>query len=313
MEGMVFNIQRYSTEDGPGIRTTVFMKGCPLSCPWCQNPEGLEKEPNLVWYETKCIGALKCVENCPEDALELSKSGMQIDREKCTKCGECVEICPSGAFELAGEKYLVSELIDEVLKDKIFYEESGGGVTFGGGEPMLQIEFLEEIVPRLKEEGINIAIDTSGAVPWSDYEKIIEYVDLFLYDLKTLDKQKFKKVTGGNIDLVKENIRKISSHDVSIWVRTPIIPSYTGREDNIREISKFIKELQNIERYDLLAFNNLCKSDYERLDQEWELKNTSLVKEEKMEGLQKVAKKEGVKNVNWSGSTQIEGDENSDG
>jgi pyruvate formate lyase activating enzyme len=301
---VIFNIQRFSTEDGPGIRTTVFMKGCTMRCPWCQNPEGLNKEPDLVWYPVRCIAALKCVRACKEGALNLTSDGMIIDREKCRRCNECAEACPSGALELIGKTYTKDELLDEILRDSAFYDKSDGGVTFGGGEPMMQIDFIEKILPKLKDRGIHVAIDTCGAVPWKYFERIIKYVDLFLYDLKLLDKGEFKEI-GGNLGLVLDNAKRISRHKTPMWVRTPIIPGFTDSEENIKDISEFIlKNLATVERYDLLAFNNMCRSKYERLDMDWKLKDSPLIEKEKMEKLKMVAESVGLDNVRWSGLTK---------
>ena len=308
-EGMIFNVQRYSTEDGPGIRTTVFMKGCPLKCIWCQNPEGLSKEPELMWYQTRCVAALECVKVCQEGALKLTEDGMRIDRKKCTGCGECVKACPAGALELIGKTYNAEELLDEVLRDKAFYDKSNGGVTFGGGEPMLQVDFLEHVLPKLKETNTHVAIDTCGAVPWKYFERIIDYVDLFLFDLKLLDEEKFREYTGGNIHLVTDNAREISSHKIPMWVRTPIIPGYTDDGENIEGISQFInRNLASTQRYDLLSFNNMCKPKYERLDMNWELKHARLIGKERMEELKKIAEDTGLSNVRWSGPTKMEDD-----
>jgi pyruvate formate lyase activating enzyme len=306
-EGMIFNVQRYSTEDGPGIRTTVFMKGCPLRCPWCQNPEGLSKEPALVWYQSRCVAAHECVKVCQEGALKLTEEGMSIDREKCTRCGECVKACPAGALELIGKRYNTEELLDEILRDRAFYEKSNGGITFGGGEPMLQVDFLENVLPKLKETDIYVAIDTCGAVPWEYFERIIDYVDLFLFDLKLLDEGKFKQYTGGNIGLVTDNARQISSRKIPMWIRTPIIPGYTDDEENIKDISEFInRNIATAQRYELLSFNNMCKSKYERLDMNWELKGVPLIEKERMEEFKKIAEDAGVSNVRWSGPTRME-------
>jgi len=302
--GMVFSIQRFSTEDGPGVRTTVFMKGCVMKCPWCQNPEGLNLKPDLVWYPVKCIAALECVKICGDKALALTRDGMIIDRKKCIKCNKCVEACPSGALELIGKTYTKEDLIDEALRDRVFYETSGGGVTFSGGEPLMQIRFLEKILPALKDENIHIAIDTCGAVPWKHFERIIKYVDLFLYDLKLFDKEKLKEI-GGDLGLILDNAKNISDKGIPMWIRTPIIPGFTDSEENVRNIAEFIAEdLPVVERYDLLAFNNMCKSKYERLDMDWELKDMPLIKKEKMERLKSVAETVGLDNVRWSGLTR---------
>jgi pyruvate formate lyase activating enzyme len=294
---MIFNIQRFSTEDGPGIRTTVFMKGCPLRCVWCQNPEGIGSKPELMWYPTRCIGARECIRVCMEGALELTGEGMRIDRKRCTRCGLCGEACPAGAIELIGRAYSKDELVEEVLKDEKFYTTSGGGVTFGGGEPLAQADFLGEVLPELKKRGIHVAVDTSGNVPWASFEKIVELVDLFLFDLKVMDKKALKAETGGDLDLILGNAKRLSKCS-RIWVRIPIIPSYTDDADNIRRISRFVADnLPKGTRVELLPFNRMCASKYERLGIDWELKDARLIEEDRMEELRRIAREEGVDGV----------------
>jgi len=262
-----------------------------------------------MWYQTRCVAALECVKVCQEGALKLTEDGMKIDRKKCTGCGECVKACPAGALELVGKTYNAEELLDEVLRDRAFYDKSNGGVTFGGGEPMLQIDFLEHVLPKLKETNIHVAIDTCGAVPWKYFERIIDYVDLFLFDLKLSDEEKFREYTGGNVRLVTDNAREISSHEIPMWIRTPIIPGYTDDGGNIEEIAQFIRRnLASTQRYDLLSFNNMCKSKYERLDMSWELKHARLIGKERMEEFKKIAEDTGLSNVRWSGPTRMEDD-----
>ncbi|MCS7139102.1 MAG: glycyl-radical enzyme activating protein [Candidatus Nezhaarchaeota archaeon] len=302
MKGIIFNIQRFSTEDGPGIRTTVFMKGCPLRCIWCQNPEGINPKPELVWYDVRCIGARACIKACKVGAIKLEVSGIRIDRLKCMTCESCVRACPTGALEIIGVEYSVDMLIDEVVRDTPFYRVSGGGVTFSGGEPMLQADFLAEVLPKLKGLGIHVALDTSGFAPWDKFKKLLSYVDLILYDLKIMDPVKHREFTGVDPGLIWENAVKLAEEGARMWIRTPIIPGMTDNEENVRAIARFIVErLPTVERYELLAFNNLCISKYKRLGLKFPLEHARLMKREEMEKLVQVAKEEGVLNVTWSG------------
>jgi pyruvate formate lyase activating enzyme len=304
--GTIFNIQFDSTEDGPGIRTTVFMKGCPMSCPWCHNPEGISPSPQLVWYETRCIGAVKCLKACPKGALKPNPGKMGVDRALCDACGDCVSACPSGALEVIGKAYSVDDLLATVVRDKVFYEKSGGGVTLSGGEASLQARFCAELMKAFKQEGIHTALDTCGAANWETLQPLVDLSDLILYDLKIMDPEKHRGYTGFPIDVILENARRISKLRKPMWVRTPIVPGYTDTIENIGRVARFIREsLPTVERYDLLAFNNTCAAKYERLGLAWRLERKRLIGEKLMEKLAAAARREGLDSVHWSGMTEL--------
>ncbi|MFX0099033.1 MAG: glycyl-radical enzyme activating protein [Candidatus Hodarchaeota archaeon] len=305
LKGLIFNIQKFSTEDGPGIRTTVFMKGCPLNCKWCHNPEGIVGKPQVMWYDVRCKGFKDCIKACEQGALKLTKKGMIIDRGKCIACGSCDEACPANAIELIGKEYSVQEVIKEVAKDKAFYDKSGGGMTISGGEPLVQFDFTKVLSIEARKQGIKVALDTTGYS--KKFEEILEHVDLVLYDLKHHDADMHFKFTRVKPELIINNAKLLAKHQKPTWIRTPIIPGFTDQDDNIRNIARFIvQEMPTVERYDLLSFNNLCTAKYKRLDMSFPLEGDELLTKERMEELKNIALDEGVKNVKWSGITKSE-------
>jgi len=261
---LIFNIQRFSIHDGPGIRTTVFFKGCPLRCQWCHNPESIKPLPEIGYHESRCIKCHKCIEVCPTEALSTSQNGIMINREKCDGCGKCAEICYSGALELYGRHMKIEEVMAEVIRDLPFYKNSNGGLTASGGEPLAQANFVADFFARAREEGIHTALDTSGHAEWATLRKVLDYTDLVLYDVKTMNPERHKMLTGVSNDLILANLERICGEGIPVIVRIPLIPNYNivNVEKDSKEIADFLQSLKTVKRVDLLPFHRLGKSKY---------------------------------------------------
>lgn len=268
----VFNIQRYSIHDGPGIRTVVFFKGCSLRCRWCANPESIPPQPLVFYSESLCSGCDRCIAVCPSQAIETDHNyRKKIDYSKCLTCGECTRECPSSALRIIGKNYTVEELVKEVKKDAPFYTESSGGVTLSGGEPLLQDEFAVKLLKRLNKAAIHTAIETGGNVPLQAVEKVLSYTDLFLFDLKHVDSCEHKRLTGAPNQQILENLRYIAEAGGNVQVRTPIIPGYNDSPEVIDGIARIANELSGISSIELLPYHNYGQGKYAGLGQEYRL------------------------------------------
>lgn len=310
-QGMILEISRMSTEDGPGLRTTVFFKGCSLHCLWCHNPESINSKPQIQWMGTNCIGCGICVETCPESALKKMDQGIIINRGLCNGCGLCTEACPTTAMELLGKQWNVQDLVLELVKDRAYFEPSGGGITLSGGEAALQCDFCFALLKELKARGIQTALDTCGQVSQAALESLLPYVDILLYDIKAIDSARHKQFTGtGNEKILANavfvaNYKKTHLTPKTFWIRTPVIPGATDTAENIRGIGDFISTnlLGTVARWDLCAFNNLCRDKYRRLGMDWSFADEGLMKKNVMEDLVGVARGRVTPSiVCWSGS-----------
>lgn len=269
MTGYVSNIQKFSVNDGYGIRTIVFLLGCTLHCKWCQNPETLISKPALMFTADRCKGCNRCREVCPTGGPQITESGaLAIDRSQCINCFQCVEACPYEAIKLSGSEMTVDQVLKEVMKDKVFYKNTGGGLTVSGGEPLMQIGFTAELLKRVKQEGIGTCIETAGNVPWKNFEKVLPYTDLFLYDVKFDDAGLHREWTGCDNSLIQENLEKLVMTDKEIIVRIPLIPDVNDGQEFKRIIDR-IAEMKRIKEIHILPFHQLGSSKYNQMGMEY--------------------------------------------
>jgi pyruvate formate lyase activating enzyme len=271
VKGIVFDIERFAIHDGPGIRTTVFLKGCPLRCQWCHNPEGQAPEPELVIHGNRCIECFACLEVCPQGAISFDEVSLVTDRHLCTACGTCVEVCYAGAREWAGQEMTVGEVLTEIARDIPFYDESRGGVTFSGGEPLYQPDFLMALLKTCAARGIGTALDTCGLSAWEQLEAVGEYVDLFLYDLKVMEDVRHRELTGVSNELILRNLQALSRSGHEIILRVPVIPGVNDDAESVRQIGAFAADLPALQRVDLLPYHSTAEEKYRRLGKTYHL------------------------------------------
>jgi pyruvate formate lyase activating enzyme len=263
--GLITDIKKFAIHDGPGIRTTVFFKGCPLRCQWCHNPETQGDTPVVAYYVANCIACGRCIEACPEQALSRGEDAIIIDRRACTDCGVCTEVCPAEAMVMHGRGVTVAEVIAEVEKDRPFYENSGGGITLSGGEPLYQPQFAAAVLQAAKQAGLHTCLDTCGYAPWSAFEAVLPHTDLILYDIKTMNDKLHRAYTGRCNAMVLRNIEALAEEDVAIEVRTPVVPGVNATVQDIVAIADFLKGLPRLFDLELLPYHELGGSKFERL------------------------------------------------
>ena len=269
--GIAFDIQRFAVHDGPGIRTLVFLKGCPLRCRWCSNPESQTINPQLMYYPDKCIGCGSCLSVCMNKAIELRDDEIHFDENNCNNCLKCTEVCPSRAREKCGELFTIGQIVKEVCKDKAFYRKSGGGVTITGGEALFQPKFSAGILKACKKEYIHTALETTGYGSWEDIHAILKSTDLVLYDIKHMDSRIHKQVTGVDNKLILKNILKIDAAGIALIVRLPLIPGINDSIENLVKTAEFIKKIKNATEVHILPYHNLGMYKYGLLGRSYSL------------------------------------------
>ena len=299
LTGTIFDIKKYAIHDGPGIRTTVFFQGCPLSCWWCHNPESQSRSPVLLYRANRCVLCGTCVETCPQNGIELSPSPTGnraggegliaiTDRSRCDVCGECADVCYHGAREVSGKEMTVAEVMTEIERDVPFYDQSGGGVTFSGGEPLSQHKFLAELLRECKVQEIHTVVDTSGFAAWEVVDRIRENVDLFLYDLKVIDENRHRKYTGTSNKLILSNLKRLSQSGAQIEIRIPLIPGVNDDVGNLEQSAAFIAGLPNITGVELMSYHDIAAAKYESMGKVYPLHDTAPPTEEIMQDASRI-------------------------
>lgn len=299
----ITNIQKFSIHDGDGIRTTVFFKGCPLKCEWCHNPETQKFEKEMQVDREKCSGCGACAAVCPNGAIHMEEGRPILDAEACVFCGKCTRFCPTGAREVIGQEYTVKELVKELMKDQMFYEESGGGVTLSGGEVMsMDMDYLLAVAKELKRQDVTLTIDTCGFVPYEKFQELLPYVNTFLYDVKVMDPELHKKYMGTDNALILENLVRLAKDGARIYIRIPTVKEVNGNEENMKETIAFLQEHDiHPAQINLLPYHDTGSGKYRKLDMEYKGTDLHAPDKEEMEALAALFINAGYKNTKIGG------------
>ena len=297
LKGTVFDIKRYATGDGPGIRALIFLKGCPLSCKWCANPESQSLQPEIIYYKENCRQCGRCIKDCPTNSISKDPSwGLKTD-QSCTLCGRCVESCLYDAREIVGEEKRISQILELIRRDRSYYDYSGGGITLTGGEPLFQCDFAVELLKAFKREGINTAIETTGYTSSECLKKAVDNLDLIFYDFKHLSEKKHKEYTGVSNKLIKENLIWLNEYlnQDKIIIRIPYIPGHNSDLETQKKIYQYLKQFKRVKRIEIMPYHRLGAAKYEGLNREYALKDLEPVNKNELKHLVELGDKIGVK------------------
>lgn len=264
-QGLIFDIERFSTADGPGIRTSVFFKGCNLNCFWCHNPESLKRQPQVEYSQEECLGCGSCVAVCPSGSQALTAEGHRYFPERCQNCGKCAAICPVGAMKPIGVYHTVEACMEQIREDIPFYRRSGGGVTLSGGEVLMQPEFAVELLRQCRQEGIPTAVETNLCAPWEVLEQLLPYLDLVMADIKHMNPESHRRGTGAGNDRILANLLELNRWEIPVIVRTPVIPGFNDSPENIAQTAVFLQSVRNLRYYELLSYNPMGNDKRKRL------------------------------------------------
>ena len=293
-KGLIFKIQRFSIQDGPGIRTTVFLKGCPLRCEWCSNPESQNNFPEILHRNQQCRGCGACVEACPQKAIQLKGSVSVIDRQRCDLCMECVTACPNDVLQISGDYQSLDKVVEEVSKDELFYRNSGGGVTLSGGEPLQQPDFAYQLLKSCKERSLHTTVDTCGFANWEVLEKFLEVTDLFLFDLKHLDTDQHQRFTAVGNELILSNLKRILERKQSrVWIRIPIISDFNDSESYVTHLATSLDPM-TVEKVSLLGYHEWGKPKYGLLGRAYPSEGKTAVDEDYLQHLKQIMEQTGL-------------------
>ena len=292
---LVLSITRMTIHNGPGIRTLILLKGCPLHCVWCSTPESQKPEREIGIYPARCIRCGQCMEVCPTNAITMAKGKPVIKRTRCNTCGDCVQICAPKAIEVLGHPMTIEQLVAEARKDEIIFKHSHGGVTISGGEPLYNAAFALKLLRAFKQQRINTGVDTCGYVPWSNLEPTLPYVDFFLWDIKHMDPKKHEEYTGVSNELILQNAQSISERKVPIFIRVPVIPGYNDSKENLKAICEFSKQLSSVVEIDIMPLHHLGKARYESLNRPYPIDNLALIPDNVLLDIKSLVESYGLK------------------
>jgi len=294
IKGRITNIQRFSIDDGPGIRTTIFLKGCSLHCSWCHNPECISPEVQVQFFSNRCTLCGSCVTACPVGAQLIIDEKRIYLRDTCQRIGDCVKACNFGALETVGREISTEEVISEVNKDRVFYQRLGGGITLSGGEPLLQLEFTREVLTCAKKNGLHTTVDTAGNVPWKNFDEVIPYTDLFLYDLKCIDPNKHREFTGSINNQILDNLHLLVKENKEIWIRIPLIPGFNDDPEDIHDFAVELQQMDRISKIQMIPYHKYGVGKYDSLGLKYELNKLNPPTEERIKQIVDLFLEDGI-------------------